>query len=90
MWSDTLAVIYESITQLTMAFLLFCSKPRFLVEDHDNTYTAAMSDIFGVLCIVMIAFILSLSLRILFVDEITLNLPHISKKIGVLYEGIRT
>lgn len=88
MWSDTFTVIYESVTQLTMALLLFVLRPRFLM-DSTRSYTEIMSDIFGGMCGLMLFFLFFMSIRILRVHETILQHPLVIRRYGVLYEHIK-
>ena len=68
-----------------MAFLLFVDKPRSLQSNDAYSYTLVLSDIFGAICLVLLLFIFTMSVRILKVPKEILEHPVIKKRYGVLY-----
>lgn len=93
-WSTPIMVVYESIIQLMMAFLLFFIKPRFIaanaLSDEDSAFTVFSSYFFGILALLSVTALFLISLRLVFVSQKTLEHPLIKRKYGVLYDELKT
>jgi hypothetical protein len=89
-WGAPLLVSHESVTQLTMACLLFVIKPR-EIEDEEikDPFTSWFSFFFVAVCFIMLFSILSLSIRLWFLPRQARMSGMVSLRYNLMVEELR-